>query len=266
MTVRALGYGFWRRVMPHVNGACAPLAARLSRGPAPAVSAYCVARTKNAHTVRRLVDGLPAGSVAHLHQLDAGDAGPVADLVRSTGPGLRMPLLNALMAAHPPRPGDWVMVFDDDVAWVGQAGRALLTVARAGELDIAQPAHAPGSHATFLVNRFEAGSLARLSRFVEVGPVVVFSPAAQARVLPFPAEAGMGWGVDVWWSTMGLRLGVVDAAPIRHLGPVGGAYSNEAEAQAAQGMLDAAGVASAHDLDSPVGITWRPWQKRPRWA
>lgn len=267
MSLRDTAYRLWRRTLPIVNPMAARLAPRAVRGTAsaPAVSAYCILRSRNAQVVSDFVAALPAGSIAHLHLLDDGETGPAAGMVRSQGPGLRSPLLNGLLAAHPPREGDWVMIFDDDVRWTPGAGRALLAVAQRGGLEIAQPAHAPGSESTFYVTRFEALSLARLSTFVEVGPVVVFSPTAQEVALPFPEKAAMGWGVDVWWATLGLRLGIVDAAPMHHLGPVGAAYSDTDEMAFTKPHLDQLGVSSAHDLARALGATWRPWQSRPKW-
>lgn len=235
--------------------------------PSVPVQLYCVYRARNADLVRRLVAGLPAGSAAHLHALDA-VCPALAEHTRSGGPGERMALLNRLLAEHPPAPGRPVLVTDDDVCFVGAGAARFGGFATLGGFDIAQPAHQPGSEATFFVTRVVPLSTARETRFVEVGPVVFFAPRVLPRVLPFPADSGMGWGLDVAWSLLraeGFRLGVVDATPVVHHGPVGAAYDTAAADAAQREHLRRAGVGSAHELATNVGRTWRPWQRLPRW-
>ena len=92
-------------------------------------------------------------------------------------------------------------------------------------LRLAQPAHRFASHAAWPVTRRRPGSLARRTRFVEIGPVTAVRRDAFGVLLPFP-DLQMGWGLDAHWSAVaaraGLALGVVDATPIRHLAPVAG--------------------------------------------
>lgn len=264
----------WRR---HLEGRLGPLVTRLDvstgsrlhRADAPpvGVAVYGVYRRRNVATVTDLVAGLAAGSV-HLHALDEVDPG-LADRTRGHGPGDRVPLLRALVEAHPPAPGDWVVTVDDDVTFAGAGLERFVALAAAGGLDVAGPAHLPVSHHSYRVTRVVPLSTARETRFVEVGPVVAFSPRAAERVLPFPSDARMGWGLDVSWTLEAegaLRFGVVDATPVVHHGAVGAAYDQAAEEAYQRRHLDAAGVASAHDLARNTGRTWRPWQRRPRWV
>lgn len=229
-------------------------------------SLYSVYRSNNVDILSRLIGQIEAD--VHLHSLDGVVPDSLSDFTRSTGPGQRMPLLQSLITSNPPKEGGWVVIADDDVAFEAPGLTRFLKWANAAGLDFAQPAHTPSSHSTFLVTRLEPFSSVRQSQFVEVGPLVALSPRAQAFALPFPEEARMGWGVDVLWASYrssGLRLGVVDATPMRHFGPVGNAYDNAEEAAAAANVTKDLAVTSAHDLDAPVGLTWRPWQRTVKW-
>ncbi len=272
--LKAAPYAVWTRIAPVVG----PIALRAntlgSRGYhrariSPArVTGYCVYRRKNAAIVTDFLQGWPSGSQFHLHALDS-PAEALSSVTRSSGPGHRMPLLQSLIEAHPPRGGDLLMIFDDDVVFVGGGANRIAGLVTTGAFDIAQPAHVADSNLNYKVTQVVPLMTAREVTYVEVGPVVLFSPRAQRRVLPFPAAARMGWGVDVGWTLLrreGFRLGVIDATPIRHLGEVGTAYDNAAEEEFQAPYLAAAGVTSAQYLAENAGPTWRPWARRPSWV
>jgi len=230
-------------------------------------TAYCVYRQRNAELVQQLIRSAPVGSAVHLHALDEIPL-ILREHTRACGPGMRIPLINRLIRLNPPRVGSPVLIFDDDATFVAGAAGTFCALSQAASLDVAQPAHADGSHSSFRVVRADPTSTARLTRFVESGPVVCFAPGAAARLMPFPDDLRMGWGVDVWWSALQdppLRLGVIDATPIAHHGAVGVEYDNADEARVLNGYLARAGLSSAHDLDTNVGLTWRPWQRVPKW-
>ncbi len=133
-----------------------------------------------------------------------------------------------LRAAAPPPPGtDWLLLVDDDVVLPPGFLDVLLHVAERHDLQLAQPAHAFASHAAWPVTRRRPGLVARRTRFVEIGPVTAIHARAFPTLLPFPPLA-MGWGLDAHWSAAaaeaGLRLGIVDATPVRHLRPVAASY------------------------------------------
>ena len=271
--LRTLLYRWWTRIAPSAG----PLVLRANtlggRGyhlgaVAPArVSGYCVYRRRNAQVVSEFVAGWPPHTAIHLHALDA-TADELRSATLSSGPGDRMPLLQRLIDTHPPRPGDIVMIFDDDVVFVGGGADRIAGLMTTAGFDIAQPAHVASSNLNYKVTEVVPLMTAREVGYVEVGPVVLFSPRAQAWVLPFPADARMGWGVDVSWTLLrdkGIRLGVIDATTIRHLGTVGTAYDNAAEERFQAPFLARAGVGSAQELAGNTGATWRPWQRRPRW-
>ncbi|MBM6404309.1 hypothetical protein JQN72_08660 [Phycicoccus sp. CSK15P-2] len=265
----------WRRHLePRVGPALVALDARTGSrmhrcadGPVPWVL-YCVYRRRNADTVRRLVEHRPPGSRVVLHALDE-SAPELAAWTASHGPGRRMPLLQSLVDRDPPLDGEWVVVADDDAVFVGGQVGAFVRLAAAGALDIAQPAHVHDSIHSFRVTRAVPLSTVRETRFVEVGPVVAFSPGVRHRVLPFPSDARMGWGLDVAWTLVrrdGFRLGVVDATPVRHHGAVAAEYDDADEYTFQERYLAEAGVESSHELATNTGRTWRPWQRQPRWV
>jgi hypothetical protein len=175
-----------------------------------------------------------------------------------SGPGRRFELLNRLLAD--PIPG-WTVLADDDVRFRRGDVLDLIGIAELVGLDIGQPAHALGSNVSHSFTRAAPFSVARLTSFVEIGPVVVFSPAALPHVVPLP-EQGMGWGTELAWSdlqrTSHLRLGIVDAVRIDHLGAVGVAYSSEDEFARTREILTEHGIADWSSLQRTHG-SFRPW-------
>jgi hypothetical protein len=235
---------------------------------APRLAAYCVYRARNASTVRRFVDELPVDAAVHLHALDA-VAPALQAWTRSSGPGWRMSLLQALIDTDAPGEDAYVCIFDDDVVFTRHSAGRFAALAVAAGFDIAQPAHGIRSSRSFHFNKVGWLSTARRTRMVEVGPVVLLSPRAQAAVLPFDRDAGMGYGLDVRWSSLrghGLTLGVVDATPVMHLGAVGADYALPDELALLDAALQEQGLSSVYDLDVPLeGPRWRPWQPLPPW-
>jgi hypothetical protein len=211
---------------------------------------------------------MPDGSTAQLHALDE-ESPRLRSWTVGSGPGARMPLLDRMVRGAPPRPDDYVLLADDDVALVGSGLSRFVSLAHASRLDLAMPAHEAGSHWTFRVTCQRPFSTVRRTRFVEVGPLLLLSPRAFSRVYPFPVTARMGWGLDVRWSSMasdGMRLGVVDATPMRHLGAVGEAYDRAHEEGELARHCAEAGVDSAYDLAWDTGEVWRPWSRVAPWV
>lgn len=149
--------------------------------------------------------------------------------------------LNALLEGNPAHGHDWLLVVDDDVALPSGFLDVFIFLAERFGLALVQPAHRQRSHAAWNVTRRRAGSVARETSFVEIGPVTGFSASTFDVLLPFP-ELRIGWGLDVHWSAVardhGWRIGVIDATAIRHgLRPVASAYDRTAALAEARAFL-----------------------------
>jgi hypothetical protein len=113
----------------------------------------------------------------------------------------------------------WTLVVDDDVVLPPRFLDRFVGVCEHLDLAIAQPAQSSASFAAWPHTRRRRGSLARETRFVEIGPVTGFRRDALDALSPFP-PLRYGWGLDLHWGAVaeerGWRLGVVDALPVRH--------------------------------------------------
>jgi glycosyl transferase family 2 len=138
--------------------------------------------------------------------------------------------LNTVVEAADGPGSHWVLVVDDDVALPQGFLDRFIAVCEHLDLAIAQPAQTRASHAAWPVTLRRAGSMARETRFVEIGPVTCFRRDAWSELTPFP-PLRFGWGLDLHWAAIaaerGWRLGVVDALPVRHEhAAVAAAYSS----------------------------------------
>jgi GT2 family glycosyltransferase len=163
--------------------------------------------------------------------------------------------LNLLLDAHGRALDayDWLLVFDDDVELPRGFLDRFLFLCERFSLTLAQPAHRLGSHAAWRVTRRRAGSVARETAFVEIGPVTAFASRAFGALLPFP-ELRMGWGLDVHWAALarehGWRCGVVDALAIRHrVAPAATAYARGEAIAEARSFLAERPYLSAREAD-----------------
>jgi GT2 family glycosyltransferase len=149
--------------------------------------------------------------------------------------------LNRLLAEHPAAGHDWLLLLDDDVALPSGFLDRFLFLAERFALQLAQPAHRHRSHAGWQVTRRRPASLARETRFVEIGPLVALHASTFEVLLPFP-PLRYGWGLDLHWSALarerGWPIGVVDATPIRHgLRRIASSYGREDAIAETRGFL-----------------------------
>jgi hypothetical protein len=227
----------------------------------------CVYRKENSRIVVELVNQALALEMAvALWALDS----PIASLAERTvgsGPGSRLQLLNRLCNSLPASASGQLVVCDDDIRFERGGLRGLLSLTTACDFGLAQPAHAPRSYVNQAITRARPLTLARVTTYVESGPVVVISPEWRSRVVPFPEELGMGWGVDLVWSDLqkvGCRLGIVDGVSLRHLAPAARGYDVGPEAERLRAMMKTRGIESLHAFQRTLGA-WRVWQKEPPW-
>lgn len=228
--------------------------------PAPLALVY---RRRNVPAVLRLLAALEPGCRVALWGLD-GVAGPLAELTVGSGPGERFALLNACIEQLRLQPEEWLVVSDDDVSLRrGSLGLAV-DLAVASGMDLAQPAHSWRSTTSWSFTRTRLGSAVREVGWVEIGPVLLLGPRAQEAILPFPNGVGMGWGVDLDWSALRphLRLGIIDAVLVDHLGQPGAAYRDGSEERTLQAALERHQLRAFSDVQKTVS-TWAWWKRLP---
>ena len=227
----------------------------------------CIYRARNADTVARMVAEADLRTWdLRLWALDEVAPALAAHTVGSGG-GPKFPLLSRMVAGVDLAAYDWVVVTDDDVAFERDSLGALLATAEAAGLQFVQPAHVERSHRDHDFTARHLGSIARRTTFVEIGPVFAVGRPWVERVLPFPPDHTMGWGLELdWWDLerVGMRMGVIDGVAIRHLEPVGTGYAKREQHARLDELLAARGLTSIHDVQQTLG-TWRPWQRRPPW-
>jgi hypothetical protein len=180
----------------------------------------------------------PAGLESERHAV-------VREFGRLGGKGLaggKFENLNRLLERAPEQ-YDWLLLVDDDVVLPQRFVDRLLGLCERLDFALAQPAQTLASHAAWPVTRRRRGSLARETRFVEIGPVTALRRDAAELLTPFP-ELRFGWGLDLHWAALaserGWRLGVLDALPVRHeQGGVASAYTyDDAVAEARAFLAD----------------------------
>lgn len=206
----------------------------------PPARMACVYRLDNAATVTPLVaSAADVGWSIRLWALDAVHP-DLEGLTVGVGSGARFELLNALLEGLTPQ--EYAVVVDDDIRVTRGSLPIAVAVAARHHLQLAGIAHGRGSHHSHEITVAAPFSVARLTTFVEIGPVVIVAPAMREHVLPFP-DVGMGWGLDVVWSALardGHRLGIVDVVQLEHLRPAGADYDLGAERARAQAQLELA--------------------------
>jgi hypothetical protein len=160
-----------------------------------------------------------------------------------------------------------VVIADDDAVFVRGDLVSFVAVAEQAGLDLAQPAHVLWSNISHRITWMRPLSRARLTSFVEIGPIFAVAPAWRDRVLPFPDGVGMGWGLELQWIDLreeGCRLGIVDSTPVRHLTRFATAYAPEEEIERLTRQLEERGAPGWRGLRRTLA-TWRPWRPRPPW-
>ena len=238
--------------------------------PLPPLGLVCVYRARNAQVVAGLLRQLGSGGTAARVALWALDEVPeaLAAVTVGVGPGLRLPLLQECVDVLDLPEDAWLVLADDDVA-LPEGGLAdVVRLAAGAGLDLAQPAHSFTSHWNWAYTRRRLLTVCRVGGFVETGPLVLLGPAGRRAALPLPPDGGMGWGLELaWWSLRagGIRLGIVDAVPMRHLVPVSDRYDLDVERERVDRAFAAHGLRDWGDLQVD-DAQWRAWARPPRRA
>jgi hypothetical protein len=231
-------------------------------GPRPTlVSVY---RRTNAERLARLIEpALAARWTVALWALDEPDTALEA-LTVGVGPGTKFQLVNRLVSER--RVAGDLVVADDDTSFADADVVAFLERVRESDFGIAQPAHVRRSHTSHRITPRRPSARARWTTFVEIGPLFAVTSTWFPRAVPF-REDGMGWGVELDWMDLqpdGCRLGIIDATPIDHVGPVGGGYDAQAELDRLLAELEARGHPHWRGLRKTLA-TWWAWRGEPPW-
>lgn len=135
--------------------------------------------------------------------------------------------INLLLDRHDLSTFDWVWMIDDDVELPDDFTDVFVALCVLQNYQIAGPAHRAWSYSGHDVTVRRTGLLAHRTNFVEVGPITAFHKSVFGAVFPLPSLR-YGWGVDIYWSRRmeanGWRMGIVDAAALRHTSPVAVTY------------------------------------------
>jgi hypothetical protein len=224
-----------------------------------------VYRRRNAPHVRELLEpALDEGWATAWWALDGVDR----SLERYTvgeGPGLKFPLVNEMLRAEPR--AKWTIVSDDDITFRRGTVVTFVRSCRQAGLDLAQPSRARGNVPHHGITCVRPLVRARLTTFVESGPLFAVGPRFSDRLLPLPAALGMGWGVEFRWFDLtkeGCRLGIVDEAVVEHVGRVGAEYETAELEARVRAELVARGAESWQPFQQILGL-WRPWRRRAPW-
>lgn len=163
----------------------------------------------------------------------------VFDTINPFGKG-KFEHLNAVLNKYNVNNFDWIIITDDDIDVPENFVDKFIFLADFFDLQISQPAHNFVSYATYSVTRRHWNSIARITNFVEIGPIFMLHRTVFSEILPFP-EVGMGWGLDIYWSLLARernwRMGIIDALPIRHLRPIGKSYDRHMALHEAEKLL-----------------------------
>jgi hypothetical protein len=184
-----------------------------------------------------------------------------------TGKSPKFPLLNQLIGEKDLSQFDWVVVTDDDVLFEQGSLAAFLYMAERAGLALAQPAHAVNSFSNHEITLWHPHTIARLTTFVEIGPLFAIQRDYYDKFLPFPERSGMGWGLDVEWSDLhasGVRLGIIDWVTVRHLAPAATNYDVAQQEKHLREVLQVRGQQYVSHLQHNLAA-WHEWESRPPW-
>jgi hypothetical protein len=232
----------------------------------PPLVVMAVYRAKNGRTMRGLIRQVGQPADIRLWSLD--EVIPeLADRTVGCGPGQKFELLNRLVADRPIDPTAYVVVVDDDVVLGRRSLATMVELMRRGGIGLAMPAQSAASHVSYGLNVRRPANVATRVPFVEIGPLFAVSPEWSSRLIPFPSDMAMGWGLDVRWSALadeGCRLAIMDACAMYHCHPPGLTYDRGPERSQLGEALAERGLKTLDEIlvrQTP----WRRWQRRPSW-
>lgn len=140
-------------------------------------------------------------------------------------------LLNKILSDIDLELYDYIIFTDDDIAIHDSFIDVYVHIVDKYELKIAQPARTRHSFNIHKIVLQKDNSIARVTNFVEIGPIFSFHSSIFKNVLPFPEDAEMGWGLDYVWPKIAeknsFKIGIVDLISADHsYRPQSKTYSN----------------------------------------
>lgn len=127
---------------------------------------------------------------------------------------------------------DYLIITDDDIVVHDAFIDVYIDSLEKYDLKLAQPSRTRFSYNAHPIVLQKKNTSARITNFVEIGPIFSFHKSIYKDVLPFPTEAEMGWGLDFIWPKIGeknnFNLGIVDLIAVDHsYRPQSKTYSND---------------------------------------
>jgi hypothetical protein len=224
-----------------------------------------VYRRRNVGCVLRLLEpALRAQWLTAWWALDGADP-KLADYTIGEGPGEKLLLVNRALAKLPP--ATWTVISDDDLVFQDSNVVEFVMTCDALQLDLAQPARVRGTQRAHAIVEQRRRSRARLTSFVECGPLYAVGPRYRDRILPLPEQRGMGWGLEIDWFDLhrgGCRLGIIDELPMEHVGVPVADYDYREMNQKMKAELVARGNPRWKGMQETLAV-WRPWQADAPW-
>jgi hypothetical protein len=132
----------------------------------------------------------------------------------------KFPLVNQVLAAEHLASFEYLLLVDDDTRVPQGFLDRFLSLQSSLGFRLAQPARTADSFIDHEIVRQEPGTIARETRWVEVGPLVSIHRSIFEVIVPFDLRSPMGWGYENIWgyelSRRGLKMGIIDATAIEH--------------------------------------------------
>jgi hypothetical protein len=134
-------------------------------------------------------------------------------------PTPKFTLINRLLEGN--ESFDYVVIADDDVDLPPQFVDRYVAYVEQFRFVLSQPARTRDSYIDHFITAAMPGIDGRLTRFVEIGPLVCIHRSAFPVLFPFDQRSPMGFGYDFIWPVLlesrGLRIGIIDAIPVAHV-------------------------------------------------
>lgn len=128
--------------------------------------------------------------------------------------------INDLISLYDISTFDFIIVCDDDIVIPNNFLDTFISSQIFCNFAIAQPARTSTSCGSKTITIAQAGTFARQTRFVEIGPLFSVSRNMFSKIFPFDEKNTMGWGTDYHWPVLveqeNFKMGIIDSTPVDH--------------------------------------------------